>query len=429
MSASDGDEERYRSLDLSKNEIRLLSFEDTTSSHDPVRVNLHYVSLNDWKPEYTAFRDQNASTDISQLSKEWSERVELPTLERSEYGDIYNIVTRFTWGDYTCLSYTWGDCEDKRATVFLDGIETPVTKHLEAALRCLRSGLECKLGMKVWVDALCVNQADLADRNEHVLRVKDMFGGAFSVTAWTEEGDDSHISAHEHPEEGLFLCDLIMKQYGRQALEELLGVRERDWGAAEEEDDQLRELVNDVSVLVFDQFHWGESDDEDDFGLGQLHLRDMVRMEMWKMLRKEYWSRLWIIQELAVSPTTATVCCGGSTLDLSTLQAVGHVLLTDSESGGLDPRFWEPLKAKLDLLSFISTWRASVVAGGLDDTTRRELNSLAARAHCSLPQDKVYGLLGLFPPSASGAVTVDYSRESAEVFSEFSSLVPGWHYE
>jgi hypothetical protein len=40
-----------------------------------------------------------------------------------------------------------------------------VSKHLEAALRDLRSSFGCQLGMKVWADALCINQADVVDRN------------------------------------------------------------------------------------------------------------------------------------------------------------------------------------------------------------------------------------------------------------------------
>lgn len=44
--------------------------------------------------------------------------------------------------------------------------------------------------MKVWVDALCINQADAVDRAAHVLRVKDIFSGAFAVAVWTKEDDD-----------------------------------------------------------------------------------------------------------------------------------------------------------------------------------------------------------------------------------------------
>lgn len=90
-------------------------------------------------------------------------------------------------------------------------------------------------------------------------------------------------------------------------LEELLGVRKRQWGVADEEDDQITTLVQDVDELVFDDVHYADSDDEDDFGFGSPHLRDLVYSELMLMFQKDYWSRLWIIQELAVSSMTSTV--------------------------------------------------------------------------------------------------------------------------
>ncbi|KAJ5784732.1 uncharacterized protein N7503_009944 [Penicillium pulvis] len=122
-------EVNYRPLDISKNEIHLLSFENTTPK-TPIRLSLHYVSLNDYH-----------------------------------------------------LSHAWGDCEEEKAIILLDDVETAVTKNLEGALQDLRSSVECQLDMKMWIDALSIDQADIDDRNKHVLRVKDIFGGSFCVTA------------------------------------------------------------------------------------------------------------------------------------------------------------------------------------------------------------------------------------------------------
>lgn len=421
--------DRYRPLDISKSEIRLLSFEDA-SEYGPIRLSLHYVSLNDWKPEYSSFRNQNASTVSSyQLSEAWSDRLEF-TLATPK-SEVYNAIARFTWGDYICLSYTWGDYTEEKATVFLDGVPMVVNKHLVAALRDLRESSESLLGMKVWVDALCINQADITDRNAHVLRVKDIFGGAFSVTVWTKEHEDWGVLGLTPPGERLLLCEVVFRQYGKRALEELLGVQERNWGEADDQDEQLMELVNDIDVLTFNQYHWADSDDEDELGFGKLHLRDIVRIELMQLFRKKYWSRLWIIQELAVSPTTSTVHWGESTFHLSTLQAVCEIILAHSKSGqSLNSEIWQELCPRLDLLAFMSTWRALETAPAdagrsLNDASIRELKLLAQHATCSLPHDKVYGLLGLFPSSAS-AVTIDYNRELADVIAEFSSAVPGW---
>jgi hypothetical protein len=158
-----------------------------------------------------------------------------------------------------------------------------------------------------------------------MIRVKNIFGRAFSVIAWTNEHEDLKILGLHKLGEGLVLCEVIFRKYGRGALDELLGARERSW-------EQLKELVEDVDELVFDQCNCADSDDDDELGFGRLHLCDIVRVELSFMFRKEYWSRLWIIQELTVSPTTSTVHWGESVFYLSTLQAVGDILVTHSES-------------------------------------------------------------------------------------------------
>ena len=80
-------------------------------------------------------------------------------------------------------------------------------------------------------------------------------------------------------------------------------------------------------------------------------------------------------------------------------------------------------------MAFSTFWTKSEPASGehsLDDASIRELSLLAARASCSLPHDRVYALLGLFPLPVSSIVTIDYNREVAEVIEEFTSAVPQW---
>lgn len=137
---------QYRHLNVSQNQIRLLSFESTP--HASLRLNLSYVSLNDWKLEYLSFRDQKKSTpSTSNLCEAWKERYEFtPAMPKH---DTHNNVARFNWGDYTCLSYAWGDCAGQKSSIFVDGIATTISKRLEAALQDVRSSYECRLGMKV----------------------------------------------------------------------------------------------------------------------------------------------------------------------------------------------------------------------------------------------------------------------------------------
>lgn len=120
-------------------------------------------------------------------------------------------------------------------------------------------------------------------------------------------------------------------------------------------------------------------------------------------------------------------CTGDSTFGLSTLQAVCDILLTSSMSGHM-----KELGPKLDLLAFITTWRKLETTWGvtkrLNGVIVRELSLLAQRASCSLPQDKVYGIIGLFPSAMSSTVVIDYSRETAVILAEFCSIAYRSHF-
>lgn len=428
--SQDTEPERYRSLDISQGEVRLLSFE-TSPASGPLRLRLHYASLKDWKPEYVSFRNQKLSTlKSTEISEAWADRFEF-TPETPSH-QIFENTARFTWGDYICLSYTWGDPTEEKATVFLNDVAMAVQKNLEKALRDLRGCIECRLGMKVWVDALCINQADVADRNAHVLRVKDIFGMSFAVSSWVKNRDfDSGFRSLNAPGEYLLLCEVIAREHGQRTLEEVFGIRKCEWGADEEEDDRLMRLAEGVDVPVFDQYRWVDSDDEDDFGVDGQHLRDLTSVELSMLLREDYWSRLWIIQELAVSPTTSMIRWGDTILHLSTVQAVATILLAHLESRrASDSPLWQKSDPGLDLLRFTSTWTSEFTLGNTENpstnTSLQSLNDLTRRMRCSLPQDKVYSVLGLFPASTASALRIDYNREPTDVIAEFSSIVPQW---
>ena len=348
-------EDKYRPLDLSRNEIRLVSFE-TTTENGLLHLKLHHESLDDWKPSYLSFLNENSpSVKRTQFAEVWSEHFDL-TLATPEH-EICDTLTRFSWGDYICLSYTRSDCVEDKATVFLDGTATAVSKQVEVALSKLSMSFECRVGMKVWVDALCVNNADMTDRQAHNLRSIDIFARAFAVTVWTNNDNRLDVLRLSPQYERLQLCETILRRYGRITLEELLGVSDRSWGSAEDEDEGLKKLVDNVDELTFDNDQMADLSDEDDFGFSQLHIYDLVCVELWQLLRWEYWSQDWILLELTMCPTTSTIHCEGSEIYLSTIQVVSSILLANSGRSS-NRGNWQDLKPKLDLLVFMNTWSA-----------------------------------------------------------------------
>lgn len=57
----------------------------------------------------------------------------------------------------------WGDQGSSRQ-ILVNGYNVDVTKNLEAALRQLSSRISFTEGIKLWVDALYINQNDILER-------------------------------------------------------------------------------------------------------------------------------------------------------------------------------------------------------------------------------------------------------------------------
>lgn len=89
--------------------------------------------------------------------------------------------------DFEALSYTWGDVKDV-VSILLHDRPCYITRSLDSALRHLRYTGAARL---LWIDALCINQADVPEKIEQIAKMREIynFGGASRVIAWLgEEG-------------------------------------------------------------------------------------------------------------------------------------------------------------------------------------------------------------------------------------------------
>jgi hypothetical protein len=94
---------------------------------------------------------------------------------------------------YEALSYAWGD-DSQKSVIRLDsqgGSVMPdlfeVTLNLHAALLHLRkrqTGQASHLRMLVWIDALCIDQKNVEERNEQVQRMKSIYEKAKRVIVY-----------------------------------------------------------------------------------------------------------------------------------------------------------------------------------------------------------------------------------------------------
>ncbi|KAH9211167.1 hypothetical protein DL95DRAFT_465154 [Leptodontidium sp. 2 PMI_412] len=419
---------QYKPLDASRNEIRVLSFEppstpdrvainltpDDLSSRldrilgqrlDPLRLTLEHVSLDDFKPEYTTFRTERPTQwSRSQVDDAWCEQFDFELGSTSS--DLLRTIARFTWGDYTVISYMWGSPEDTK-TITINGMPVTVGENLAAALDCRRSSLV----NKVWIDAVCINQDDIDERNAQL--GEDEMSGT-GLDSWVETSFDT-----------LRLCNTIWEAHSRQTLKAALGIDVKAWESYHNYD-ELEGFPFSGDVLYFDNEWWADSDDEDEFG--PPHFRDLVAVALLRLAQNPYWTRLWIIQELAVSPIRSTLDWGDSSVPLRVVLTLADIFCNKILDGStLDSRAVARMSPYLQLLNSIGQWQRSGVLsdtrGGLKGTAVDDLCRLAGSAQCTLPQDKVFGLLGLLPQAISSKITIDYKRDETELSSKFTAAI------
>lgn len=81
---------------------------------------------------------------------------------------------------YEALSYHWGSPE-KTAIIHCNNHEIPITASLHDALQELRLPYAPR---PLWIDALCINQVDVEERNKQVRRMRDIYKNAYRVMVW-----------------------------------------------------------------------------------------------------------------------------------------------------------------------------------------------------------------------------------------------------
>jgi ankyrin repeat protein len=113
---------------------------------------------------------------------------------------------------YDALSYVWGD-KSGQTSISVNGFKLGITDNLWSALYSLRHKTEPK---SMWIDAICINQEDIEERNQQVTMMGDIYRNANHVCIWLgEESEDSHLvfehinklSSNRHPDRGLRLYE------------------------------------------------------------------------------------------------------------------------------------------------------------------------------------------------------------------------------
>jgi Heterokaryon incompatibility protein (HET) len=174
---------------LCRNEIRLLQISPSSknnqaASDSPIYCDLQHFPLVEpdsskkviakLVPAKSKWESSDSDLGFQIVGKPQAALQRLKARFSSLKGGHRRVEGRFPWGDFVALSYTWGDARETKE-IFINGRAVRVRPNLEAALRVLREKGPIRAGVKVWIDALCINQADTNERNCLVPRMREIY--------------------------------------------------------------------------------------------------------------------------------------------------------------------------------------------------------------------------------------------------------------
>ncbi|OBT60746.1 hypothetical protein VE03_10875 [Pseudogymnoascus sp. 23342-1-I1] len=311
---------------------------------------------------------------------------------------------------YETISYVWGSPNFTR-TIELDAHRFSLTPHLELALRHLRL---TDRDRTIWVDAVCINQGDLAERGEQVMLMKQIYESCTGNLVWlhpmvptpsidpefTDEEDEEGLDEEQKIAKRLAVMEegaVLFRQIYTRDIASLEPMRGKKGEGAFRRSIPSNDRLADVWLL----------DRRQVYSLGRLFLSFPL------------WSRVWVMQELACAPRI-TLVVGRQMLDWEMLVAfLGDAQYADAFHMEWGHRSVGSLAGTtFSRIKTIQNQRARTQEGHIE----RMLDVLARFKGCEAtdPRDKIYGLLGL--TTQAKELVVDYRKSVAEVYTDVAIL-------
>jgi hypothetical protein len=267
--------------------------------------------------------------------------------------------------EYAAMSYAWSSDVSSRA-FSCNGQNSAVPGHVLDALSHLG---QAWIGKKIWVDAICINQANDAEKAVQVAEMRQIYSQAKQVVIWLGAAENGSGQVIDNLEAFL--------QWG---------LRVRSCGfVPDEEGFRLLNPPPDSLLLAFGQF-----------------------------LARPWFHRVWVVQEMLLSKDTVYVC-GNRFLNwkifcltvlLMKLNAVTKLLV----SPGISRSLVEIAIANIFELSTLG----EKAQAGLSPSDFIKLLNMGRLRRVSEPVDRVWGLLGLADRELRelAAPLINYSPES-----------------
>ena len=301
---------------------------------------------------------------------------------------------------YETLSYVWGVASAK-CHIRINDCQFLIRPNLEAALRALAK--QRTESFLLWVDAICINQDDNAEKNLQVRMMKSIYYQAEGVLIWINSPNDTFDDQHRS-DDGITLA---IKGFARAHK----AGRDPKWLAH-----------------YIDNPHEGKTKEFNDTSQGAEAENLGKERGNWpavvNFFDQDWWRRVWIRQEIAMS-RRATVICGERSIDWDDVAAIAHWLnlftsdLDDRTRGG-GGRHRSGAYSAEDLQDF----RQTLQGGG--DLDLQTMLVHARNCEATDPRDKVFAVLGMVADNensgssgsygvAPGPIPVDYNLTPVEV--------------
>jgi hypothetical protein len=283
----------------------------------------------------------------------------------------------FTTGSerYLALSYGWGDTS-ALMPILLNRKSFYVTRNLYTALQNLR----CRSGVPLageslgydeafWIDAICINQDDATEQHQQVVRMKSIYKNAHKVVIW--------LGQHNEPEDEDFML-----------YPDIWGIDSLQRGNIQTTKDGLKSALKLSALSKMD--HPKRIDGYSDV---------TARVSLVRLLRREWFDRLWVIQELALAQD-AEALCGSEKISWKDFERAAAFLLR--------PGYDESMTSRKFIMLMASEHVHQVTLPSAKKTNILSILRYTQQSQCSDPRDKLYALLGILRDD--GDIVVDYEK-------------------
>lgn len=297
-----------------------------------------------------------------------------PSFDSSRLGTTFEDPPDDYEPRYEALSYTWGPPESCPELAFVqpisntstqaDPVTLPLRRNLAVALRHIRFP---KATRTLWIDALCINQDNIPERNEQVKRMTDIYRLADRVVIWLGPRETNSEAAMK-----------MLDHLGAQIV-----LLENEWchRAPEATDTQWYRRGNPIPIS------------------------QEILSAMHHLLNRGWFDRVWVTQEGQMANSRSIVMCGDDSMPWPHMQAAIIGLWSNNVSG----RSPELLELFTRLMHFAFRQCGRQLFG---------LITRNAYRLCADPRDKIYGILGLAHPTITAQIKPNYSLTVTDVYKE-----------